>query len=273
MKLRVLTGLVIVAVALVVVLVLPFEIASLIFSLVLFGALVEFVAITRMVLPSAPLRSLYVWVPLFTLAGAYYLRLPGVQLSAMGLFGLLTCLTLAVAGTVLFSRTEMKDSIGALGVLAFALPYFALPQLAFFWLIESDRWLVLLLIALVGMGDSLAYFVGRAWGKHRLAPVVSPKKSWEGAAGGLLASVLTAAVWAWCRFDAVDPRYLLVAAATAVVGQVGDLVESLVKRSAGVKDSSGLLPGHGGLYDRLDALLLATPAFALFLWLLGLLPN
>jgi len=273
LKLRVLTGLVIVAVALVVVLVLPVEIASLIFALVTFGALAEFITIVRRVLPTAPLRWLYFWVPGLVLLGVLSFHQPDAELSAMGLFGLLTGLLLAVVVTTLFSATEMKDAVGALGVLAFAIPYFALPQIAFYWLVTSDRWLVILLIALVGMGDTLAYFVGRAWGKHRFAPVVSPKKSWEGAVGGLLGSVLTAAVWCYCRSGEIDPRYLILAVGTAVVGQLGDLVESLVKRSAGVKDSSGLLPGHGGLYDRLDALLLAAPAFALFLWLLGLLPG
>ncbi len=78
-------------------------------------------------------------------------------------------------------------------------------------------------------------------------------------------------MWSWLRLGHVDQRYLLIAAAaTAVAGQLGDLVESLVKRGAGVKDSSGILPGHGGLYDRIDALLLAAPVFVGALFFLGL---
>ena len=273
MKLRVLTGLVISAITLLVVLVFPVEIASLIFALVCFAALVEFVAIVRQVLPSAPLRILYPGVALLAAAGFFWLREPQLPLTAMQLLCLLTGLGGLVVLAVLFGGTEMKDAVGSLGVLTFALPYFVLPQLAYFWLIAKDRWLVFLLIALVGMGDTFAYFVGKAWGKHKLAPIVSPKKSWEGAVAGLLASVLTTALWAFWRFDAVDPRYLALAAVTALAGQIGDLVESLVKRGAGVKDSSGILPGHGGLYDRIDALLLAAPVFAGSLWLLGVFPE
>lgn len=272
MKLRVLTGLVIGIISLLVVLVLPVELSSLIFAAVCLGALAEFISIVRHVLPTAPLRSLYAFTVLLSLLGFYYLHHADSQLSAMALLCLLTGVVIAVSACVLFSRTEMKDAIGSLGALTFAIPYFVLPQLAYFWLLQLDPWLVFLMITVVAMSDTLAYFVGRAWGRHKMAPIVSPKKSWEGSIAGLAAGVLTAAAFGYFRLDRVDSGYLLVGAGTALAGQLGDLVESLIKRGAGVKDSSGLLPGHGGLYDRIDALLLAAPVFVGLLWLLDLVP-
>lgn len=113
-------------------------------------------------------------------------------------------------------------------------------------------------------GDTGAYFAGRAFGKHKLAPIVSPKKTWEGAVGGMVASVVGGFI-AW-RFlplpDGLSPVHvLLFSVPAAVLGQVGDLAESLLKRSAGVKDSGWILYGHGGVLDRVDALLFAAPWF------------
>ena len=117
---------------------------------------------------------------------------------------------------------------------------------------------LLFVLVLVWIGDTLAYFVGRAVGRLPMAPQISPKKTWEGAAANLLGSLLVAAVFA--RWMAVEPRHLLVMASLGnIAGQVGDLLESACKRSAGVKDSGGLLPGHGGVLDRIDALILAVP--------------
>lgn len=113
-------------------------------------------------------------------------------------------------------------------------------------------------------GDTGAYFAGRAFGRHKLAPIVSPKKTWEGAAGGLVASV-AGGLLAWSLLplpETMTPAWvLLFAVPGAVLGQVGDLAESLLKRSAGVKDSGWILYGHGGVLDRVDALLFAAPWF------------
>ena len=121
---------------------------------------------------------------------------------------------------------------------------------------------ILALYLITWLGDSAAYFVGSAFGRHRLAPKVSPKKSWEGAAGNLLGNLLggvilkLTACWQWSWVDVV-----FLALAMGVAGQLGDLVESTWKRSAGVKDSNvGVsIPGHGGLLDRVDSLLFAVP--------------
>jgi len=128
--------------------------------------------------------------------------------------------------------------------------------------------LLLSLMMLVWSADVAAYFVGRAWGRHKLAPQVSPGKTWEGAAGGVLAAVLWALVsvpWEGSFSALLAQRYSLAGAALltallAALSIVGDLYESLLKRRADVKDSSGLLPGHGGVLDRIDALLPVAPA-------------
>ncbi len=123
----------------------------------------------------------------------------------------------------------------------------------------------LLLLATVVVSDSAQYYSGRAFGRHPLAPVISPKKTIEGAIGGVLAAALFMAL-AGSRVlvgEAVIPLALL-GLAIAIVGICGDLFESSLKRRAGVKDSSTLIPGHGGVLDRIDALLFATPVFYLY---------
>jgi phosphatidate cytidylyltransferase len=119
-----------------------------------------------------------------------------------------------------------------------------------------------LLFVAVWVCDSAAYFAGRSFGRRPLAPVLSPKKTWEGAAAGLVAAVLVClAVQRWAMPDALSPlRAVLVGAIVGTLGQVSDIAESMVKRDAGVKDSGALLPGHGGIFDRFDSFILAAPA-------------
>jgi phosphatidate cytidylyltransferase len=111
------------------------------------------------------------------------------------------------------------------------------------------------------LSDTGAYLVGRSFGKRKLIPLVSPNKTWEGLIGGLVAATITGILCAW--LFGLDINLLLAAAVgliIAVVGVIGDLTESLIKRQAGVKDSGTLIPGHGGMLDRLDALLFTFPA-------------
>lgn len=129
---------------------------------------------------------------------------------------------------------------------------------------ESVHWLFFAL-ALNWSGDSVAYYTGRAFGKHRLAPVVSPKKSWEGAAGSIAGSVIFGVLYMG-YFQPLIPAWKVMAIAVLanIAGQLGDLAESAMKRGAGVKDSGHILPGHGGLLDRVDSSLFALPVvFAL----------
>jgi len=119
---------------------------------------------------------------------------------------------------------------------------------------------------LVIMGsDAGAYYVGRAFGKHKLAPKISPGKTWEGAAGGLLAGVLLAATAHFWFFKNLPLKWALsLGALMALLGMIGDLTESALKRSVGAKDAASLLPGHGGLLDRLDSLLFNAPLIYYF---------
>jgi phosphatidate cytidylyltransferase len=133
-------------------------------------------------------------------------------------------------------------------------------------------WLLLPMFVIFA-GDTGAYFAGRAFGRHRLAPIVSPKKTWEGAVGGLIASV-GGGYLAWWLLPLPDSmtavHVLILSIPAAILGQVGDLCESLVKRSVGVKDSGRILYGHGGILDRVDALVFAAPWFLAARDLLGL---
>jgi phosphatidate cytidylyltransferase len=119
---------------------------------------------------------------------------------------------------------------------------------------------------LVLMGaDTGAYYVGRAFGKHKLAPSISPGKTWEGVAGGLLAGLLLATIAHYWFFRELPLKLALpLAAVMTVVGILGDLTESALKRSAGAKDAANTLPGHGGLLDRLDSLLFNAPVIYYF---------
>jgi phosphatidate cytidylyltransferase len=120
---------------------------------------------------------------------------------------------------------------------------------------------LLTVFAIVWSGDIAALYIGRTFGKHALAPRVSPRKTVEGALAGLVASTAAGvAMFGWLLGESLATAAVL-SAITAIAGQIGDLSESLLKRSAGVKDSSSILPGHGGILDRVDSLLFAAPVF------------
>jgi phosphatidate cytidylyltransferase len=141
---------------------------------------------------------------------------------------------------------------------------------------------ILSVFCLVWAADIAAYFGGKAFGRRKLAPSISPGKSWEGVASGVLGALVLSLAWLWVDarypsgsgslYTRLDRRWGIIGALLLVVGLtglsvVGDLFESLVKRAAGAKDSSGLLPGHGGVLDRIDALLPVFPvAMALVSW-------
>ena len=121
--------------------------------------------------------------------------------------------------------------------------------------------LVLFLVGTTWAGESAAYVVGSVFGRHPLAPVISPRKTVEGAVGQLAVSIVTAAgLGAWLLPQWSVATALLAGAVLGVAGQIGDLVESVIKRSLGTKDTGGLIPGHGGVLDRLDGLLFNAPA-------------
>ena len=234
-------------------------------------ATIEYVRLCARWAPGAPRQALLLLVPGLALVLAPGLALPladGLPWELAVLGGAL--LTVGVGLMVLFGRTPVEESGPALGLMSFGLLYLALPAACFYHLQRLDPWLVILLLAIVALGDTAAYYAGTRGGRRRLAPVVSPKKTWVGAAGSLLVGIAAAAVWSGLRLGEVDGTLLLVAAVTSMAAQAGDLVESMLKRGAGVKDSGALLPGHGGVLDRLDALLFAAPILTLGLWASGL---
>ena len=185
--------------------------------------------------------------------------------------------------TITMRRVQMSSAYPAAAASAFAFAYIALPMAMLVTLREQIAgafWLLYLLLV-VWAGDIFAYFVGRSLGRHLMAPRISPKKTWEGAAASVAASLLVGSLLFTYAlqissfllrarlierrdglFGLEKPDWLpivLLTIAVNIAAQLGDLVESLIKRGAGVKDSGTILPGHGGMLDRIDALLFAAP--------------
>lgn len=141
--------------------------------------------------------------------------------------------------------------------------------LALIWLREAfSAWIVLFSLAMIWVMDSGAYFAGRRFGKHKLAAYVSPGKTWEGVLGGVVFVLLIAGIvwfsWAQEFYQPGLVVFVVMSGFIAALSVYGDLFESLMKRQAGLKDSGKILPGHGGVLDRIDSLLLAIPLFWLF---------
>jgi phosphatidate cytidylyltransferase len=175
-------------------------------------------------------------------------------------------IALATVGVAVLSGRQQEESSRW---LPFGVFYLGLCFLALFWLRETPTGAVLLfwLLAVIWATDSGAFFVGRSLGGPKLAPAVSPNKTWSGLIGGALCAALVGwlFIWAAARFWDVDlppQASALSAAILALVGQAGDLLESALKRRFGQKDASNLIPGHGGLLDRVDGLLSAGLALA-----------
>lgn len=177
-----------------------------------------------------------------------------------------TVTAFALPGLLVLARPDpLAGAHQRLATLWAGALYVGLPFAMGLALLSSPA-LIFTLIAIVAGGDTGAYFAGRAWGRHKLYPKISPKKTIEGSLGGLAASVLLVlAIDAFTSLGMSTGRLLLVALATGAMGQAGDLVESTIKRAVGVKDSGTLLPGHGGILDRIDGILFGLPVFVLLL--------
>ncbi len=131
---------------------------------------------------------------------------------------------------------------------------------------SEGGYIVISIMVSIWVCDSAAFFIGSAFGKHKLFPRVSPNKSWEGAIAGFVFSVITMIAAKALVLDSISLNSaIIIGVIIGVIGQLGDLVESLIKRDAGVKDSSGIIPGHGGIFDRFDSLLLTAPVVYLYL--------
>jgi phosphatidate cytidylyltransferase len=216
------------------------------------------------------------WV---ALCGATPLGWPGVLVVVAAVAGAFAAaLGQAPAGLATLALGAAATAVAARGsvqwrALSTGIPYVGVGVIALLWLRGDGRTgltNLLFLLLLVWASDIGAYLAGRILGGPKLAPRVSPGKTWSGALGGLAAAVLMALLVAWWSGEAAELwRVAGIAVGLGIVAQAGDLLESLIKRHFGVKDSGRLIPGHGGLLDRLDALLIAAPVAALLAFAAG----
>jgi phosphatidate cytidylyltransferase len=182
------------------------------------------------------------------------------------LIALTSSLILWMALEMLF-RKELDGVLSTLGTRMLGYLYAALLP-SYFVLLrklpDGIDW-ILLTVTITAVGDTTAYYVGSLWGRRKLMPRISPHKTVEGALAGLLGNMIGAVAYGLVFFpEQLAPKVLLLALLVGVAGQLGDLSESMLKRAVGVKDSSGILPGHGGILDRLDSLLFSVPV--VFYW-------
>ncbi|MGH9718493.1 MAG: phosphatidate cytidylyltransferase [Candidatus Acidiferrales bacterium] len=192
------------------------------------------------------------------------------EVGAVSLQVVVLIFVFGAAGIVLAMRRPLQESLPALSISSAGLLFIAFP---FSYLVRLDemsstgRDLILFTLVLIWVGDTLAYFTGKAIGRIPMAPALSPKKTWEGAVANLIGSILVAVGFSyWLPLDIWT--LIGIAVLANIAGQMGDLVESAYKRGANVKDSGSLLPGHGGMLDRIDSLILASPVvWAAYQWL------
>ena len=190
-----------------------------------------------------------------------------LSLDAAFLIFIFGCVALGLA-----TRRPLLEVLPALAISAAGILFIALP---FSYIVRVNeiepvgRQLILFTLVLIWAGDMLAYFIGKSVGRLKMAPALSPKKTWEGAFANVVASALAAIAFArWMQIDTLT--LIGIAVAANIAGQAGDLIESAYKRGASVKDSGALLPGHGGMLDRIDSLILAAPVvWILYQWLQG----
>lgn len=198
-------------------------------------------------------------------AGLTLLLLVNLQWPALIPTGALWFLVLfLILATRLMSRRDLRHCLSDTGVLVLGILYVGLTlgHLLLIRALDGGIFLIFFLLLVTWSGDAGGYFAGRTLGRHQLAPVISPNKTVEGLVGGLLLA-LGAALLArhWFLPSLTLRDCVILGLGLAATGAIGDLAESIMKRSAGVKDSSHLIPGHGGLLDRLDSLLFTTPTF------------
>lgn len=268
---RTLSGIVMLGVLLGCVLGSPWSFGALLL-VVLAGGMAEFYALAARC-GAEPLRvvGIAAGAALFAIGFAAFAGLTGVWPDAgtLLLFGAIFLTALLFAGFVceLFrGRRNPLVNLGATvaGVLYVALPLALLPFVSVLAMKGWEPWTVIWFIFLIWSNDVFAYLVGSTCGRHKLCERISPKKSWEGFVGGVAGAVCMSFAAAW-HLDMAPALWIGLAVVASMTGVAGDLVESMFKRAAGVKDSGKAIPGHGGVLDRFDALLLATPFVCIYL--------
>ncbi len=283
---RVATAVVLIPLVLLLVLKAPLYVLALVAGAIALLAIAEFLKLVTHygVQPLRP--ATYAFVALFFVFVIVVSsnRTPLVETTAI-LYGLALAAALApfVFLTVGMRQADMASGYPAAAASTFAFAYIAIPMALLVAIRQQPAgaiWTIYTLLA-VWAGDIFAYFVGKSLGRHRMSPQISPKKTWEGAVASILASVIVGALWfqhapgisaVLLRIGLIDRRdgmfglqqphlwpIILLSVVVNLAAQMGDLVESLIKRGAGVKDSGTILPGHGGMLDRIDAMLFAVP--------------
>ncbi len=283
---RILTAVVLIPIVLVLILRAPVPVLALVAALVALLSVQELLKLAEPYGIRPMLWPTYIFIGLFFVVLAIPLGESKPLLSSAVFIysaGFAAAIAPFVFLTIGMRRANLSTAFPAALVSSFAFVYVALPlgflvQLREQW---SGAFLLLYLLLLVWAGDIFAYFVGKSLGRHLMSPRISPKKTWEGAIASLLASLVVGMLLynyalpistALLNAHLIDRRdgffalqkpalwpTLLLSAAINIAAQLGDLVESLIKRGAGVKDSGAILPGHGGMLDRIDALLFAAP--------------
>jgi phosphatidate cytidylyltransferase len=283
---RIATAVVLIPIVLALILRAPVPVVTVVAALVALVTIHEFLKLTESY-GVQPMR-----LPTYIFAGLFFLALAvstagETPLSAAGKFLVVLAFAAAIAPflflTIAMRREDLRSGYPASAASVFAFTYIALPMGMLVQLREqaAGAFYLLYLLLVVWAGDIFAYFVGKSVGRHLMSPRISPKKTWEGTAASVVASVGVG--WLLFRyalplssellrvglierrdglFGLEQPAMTPVIVLTIVVNvaaQLGDLVESLIKRGAGVKDSGAILPGHGGMLDRIDALLFAAP--------------
>lgn len=183
------------------------------------------------------------------------------------LVALIIGMTIASGLITLATATPGAAVYGSIAVLLLAPLYVGLPLGTLAWIQATHGARVFIwLVGVIALSDSAQYYAGTLWGRRKLAPVISPGKTVEGAIGGLvIAPIAGLLIGRWAMPEVGMAATGVLSVGLALFGMAGDLFESLIKRSAGAKDSSALIPGHGGVLDRIDAYLFAAPVFYLFL--------
>ena len=269
LKDRILTALVLIPVFLLAVL---WPDARLLAALMLIVTAIASFEWARLINKSKGFTYAYSGITFVFILSIYIVEFELVYLALMALAAVFWCLAFAIIIGYQHERVVLPESRMLMMCLGQVLLVAAWSSL--FYLknaISTNGFLLLLLLFIIWAADSGAYFIGRKWGKRRLASRVSPGKTWEGTVAGLICGLLVGLLY--IVFSGADSsHYFIIMTVTilaAVFSVIGDLFESIVKRNANVKDSGQLLPGHGGALDRIDSLLAAGPVFVLTFSLFG----
>ena len=275
---------VLIPIVLVLILRAPVPVLAVVAGLVALLTIREFLELTQSYgAKPMPLPTYFLTVLFFAALG----MLSDSPLLSTGKFLIIMGFAAAIAPFIFLTRAmrgeDLRAGYPAAAASVFAFTYVALPMGMLVQLrqLSEGAFYVLYLLLVVWAGDIFAYFVGKSMGRHLMAPCISPKKTWEGAAASLVASVAVGCLLfryalplssAFLRAGLIERRdgifgleqpamgpIILLTVVLNIAAQLGDLVESLIKRGAGVKDSGAILPGHGGMLDRIDALLFAAP--------------